>query len=113
MSVNTDSFFNFLGITKKAGKLLFGFSAAESSIKYKLAKLILIASDLSGNTFKKLEKIFKKNVNSDLLVSKIKIKKELIKKTFSKETGILIITDENFASKTLSIMEEELLVLKN
>lgn len=48
-----NSFLNFLGITKKAGKLLEGYNKCEEAIKKKQVSLLILSADISENSKEK------------------------------------------------------------
>lgn len=48
-------FLQFLGIAKRAGKLLEGYNKCEEALKAGKAKLIILSNDISDNTKNKFE----------------------------------------------------------
>ncbi len=46
-------FYSMLGLSKRAGAIVFGEGAVKDSIRKNLAKLVVVASDASANTKKK------------------------------------------------------------
>ncbi|MDR0738866.1 MAG: ribosomal L7Ae/L30e/S12e/Gadd45 family protein [Oscillospiraceae bacterium] len=101
MFTGEESLLSFLGLAKKAGKLHLGFKITKHYINCKSAKLVLLASDLSQNSFKKLIK----NENK-VCTLKIKLTKETIGNFFSEASGILVVIDESFTFKILNIIKE-------
>ncbi|MDY6915168.1 MAG: ribosomal L7Ae/L30e/S12e/Gadd45 family protein [Candidatus Cloacimonadota bacterium] len=89
---------SLLQLAKKAGKLSYGYDAAERSCRNGDSALILMAKDLSART----QKGFSYNANA----YNINFKEVGTKKDFGiilnrKEVGIISINDKNFAEGIL------------
>ncbi len=54
-------FFQCFGLCMKAGKLAYGADMCIDKIKYKKAKIIILAKDSSQNTIEKFERICSEN----------------------------------------------------
>ena len=56
-----NKFLQFLGLTKRAGKLLEGYNKCEDGIKYHKVKLIIISDEVSQNTKDKFTNLCDRN----------------------------------------------------
>ncbi len=98
-----NKFFQFLGLTKRAGKLLAGYNKCEDALKRNKIYLIIISKDASENTISKfigygekykipvLQGCNKEDLGSALGVDEIKI---------------LCISDKNMSEKLLVLWQE-------
>lgn len=93
----------FLGLAKKAGKIILGFDAVLDSIKDEKAKLVLISTDLSEKTE---EDVRKKANTKKVVVSKLPFTMNEIDYILGKHSGIISVTDEGFAKKLLEIIND-------
>lgn len=56
-----DRFISFLGITKKAGKVIEGYNKCEEALKKNSCYLIIVSQETSSNTKEKFERISDNN----------------------------------------------------
>lgn len=91
---------SLMGIARKAGKIKFGYDTVIDSVQKKQAKLIIMASDLSPRSARKIEELAKSN-NVEIL--NISISMDEIYSSIGKKTGIVCINDEGFAEKMIDI----------
>lgn len=92
----TDKVYSFIGLAKKAGKLVSGDENCTKTIKSGKALLVLVAENASENTAKKF--------NDACVYRKVPFyrfgKKEEFGRLLGKEVrSVIVITDNNFAKK--------------
>jgi ribosomal protein L7Ae-like RNA K-turn-binding protein len=88
--------FSFLGIALKANKLSLGFDPAIISFKNSSAKLVLVTSDLSPKTFKKLSNYAE---NYKIEIISLKETMNIIQHYLGKRSGIITLKDRGFTEK--------------
>ncbi|MDR1253618.1 MAG: ribosomal L7Ae/L30e/S12e/Gadd45 family protein [Oscillospiraceae bacterium] len=94
--------FSFLGIALKADKLSLGFDPAIISFKSCSAKLVLVTSDLSPKTLKKLS-----NYANNYKIEIIKLK-ETMHSTLhylGKKSGIITLKDRGFTEEVRKLIK--------
>lgn len=98
-----DKFFNFLGLAKRSGNIIEGYSKCDEARNKKSIFLFIISNDASESTKKK----FKKHC----LAKNIKViedftKEELGNSIGREEVKILAILDSNMAKKLSTLYDE-------
>lgn len=94
---------NFLGLAMRAGKVKTGESVIVDGIKKKHLKLIIVASDASDNTLK----LMKDKCKSYNVPLKVFGTRNELGIALGKEDRVNIgITDQGFAKKLLSMIDE-------
>lgn len=102
--MKTDKFHSMLGISKKAGKLLSGNYSVDKYIKLKKVFLVVLATDVSKNTFKKFAALCEQNEIPYIVYST----KELLAKAIGREiVGVIGVTDKGLANALLDAAKEE------
>ncbi|MBU5455785.1 ribosomal L7Ae/L30e/S12e/Gadd45 family protein [Caproiciproducens sp. MSJ-32] len=99
-----NKFFNFLGLAKRSGNLIEGYSKCDEQRNRKNISLFIISKDASESTKKKFINHCKiKNIDfiEDFT------KEELGTSIGREEVKILAVTDENMAKKLYTLYEEE------
>lgn len=98
-----NKFFQFIGLTKRAGKLLEGYNKSEDGIKYNKVKLILISEEVSQNTKDKFKGFCERNkipmieeINGEELGRCIGIPK----------IGVLGVTDFQMSNQLIKLWKE-------
>ncbi|WP_300348069.1 ribosomal L7Ae/L30e/S12e/Gadd45 family protein [Clostridium sp.] len=94
-----DKFLNFLGLTKRAGKLLEGYNKCEEEIKRSKIYLFIFSNNMSNRTKEKFV-LYCEQYNIPYIDSFSK--EELGYSIGRYEINILGVTDENMAKKLLS-----------
>lgn len=94
-----DKFLNFLGLTKRAGKLLEGYNKCEEEIKRSKIYLFIFSNNMSNRTKEKFV-LYCEQYNIQYIDSFSK--EELGYSIGRYEINILGVTDENMAKKLLS-----------
>lgn len=98
-----NKFSQFLGLAKRAGKLLEGYNKSEEGIRYKKAKLLLLAEELSPKTVSKFTNLCQEN-NIQIISG--------IKKEFfyilddKKDVKVISVTDKEMAKKLVILWNE-------
>ena len=95
-----DKFFNFLGLTKRSGNLIEGYSKCDEQRNRQRFYLVIIAEDASNSTRKK----FKNHcTEKDIYLIEDFSKEELGSSIGREEIKILAVTDKNMAEKLVSL----------
>ena len=98
-----DKFFNFLGLAKRAGNIVEGYSRCDEQRNKKDFFLIIISNDASNSTRKKFKNhCTAKNIE---LIEDFS-KEELGFAIGREEVKILAITDKNMAEKIMFLYRE-------
>lgn len=99
-----NKFFNFLGLTKRAGNLIEGYSKCDEQRNRIKIYLFILSKDASDSTVRK----FTNHCNTkDIKLIDGFTKEELGAAIGREEVKILAITDENMAKKLYNLYEEE------
>ena len=99
-----NKFFNFLGLAKRAGNLVEGYSKCNELRNKKRMYLFIISNDVSESTKNK----FKKHCNENKIPCIEDFSKEDLGISIGRdEIKILAVQDENMAKKLISLYEEE------
>lgn len=98
-----DKFFNFLGLAKRAGNIVEGYSRCDEQRNKKDFFLIIISDDSSNSTRKK----FKNHcIAKNIILIEDFSKEELGFAIGREEVKILAITDKNMAEKLMFLYRE-------
>lgn len=99
-----NKFFNFLGLAKRSGNLVEGYSKCDEQRNRKSIFLFIISNDASDSTRKK----FKNHctIKNIRLIEDFS-KEELGSSIGREEVKIIAVTDENMAKKLYTLYEEE------
>lgn len=100
-----NKFFNFLGLIKRSGNLIEGYSKCDEQRNRINYYLIIISNDASGSTRKK----FKNHcVNKQIYLIENFSKEELGNPIGREEVKVLAVTDKNMAEKLISLYQNEI-----
>lgn len=94
--MNNDRFLSFLGICKRAGKLVSGAETVTKAVNEGKARIVLYAADASENS---LKPVLKAAQAKDVPVRQIPQSKEELSFALGKHCGIVCTTDAGFAKK--------------
>ncbi|NLL30573.1 MAG: 50S ribosomal protein L7ae-like protein [Clostridiales bacterium] len=99
-----NKFFNFLGLAKRAGSLIEGYSKCNEQRNKKDIYLFIISKDASEST--------KKKFTNHCKIKNIKCIEDFTKEELGvsigrEEVKILAVSDENIAKKLYALYEEE------
>lgn len=89
-----------ISLARRAGAVVYGFDAVIAAAKKRTVKLILTAADLSPKTLKEL-RYYLKDVDIKILLTPLCMDEVAVH--MGKRTGILGITDPEFAKKAEGI----------
>ncbi|WP_246578140.1 ribosomal L7Ae/L30e/S12e/Gadd45 family protein [Clostridium frigoris] len=98
-----NKFFQFLGLTKKAGKLIEGYNQCEDALSHGRGTLIILSEESAVNTKDKFKRLSVKNV--------IPIIEGVPNETLGKSLGraeinVLCVNDKKMTNKLLSLWNE-------
>lgn len=96
---------SLLGLARRAGKLSPGFDAAEESLKKGIAKIVLLAGDVSLRTAQKVELTAAEN---GVPVYRLTATMQQVGIAIGKKSaGVLAVNDEGFARKLSALCAAE------
>ena len=99
--MNNNKIYGLLGLTAKAGKVIYGAESCEEEIIKKKVKLIIIAQDSSERTIQHFKEKCEKNKINFYIYGK---KDELSKAIGKENKAIIGIKDKNFAQAIQKIL---------
>lgn len=94
--MNNDRLLNFLGICKRAGRLISGAQTVEKTIGEGKARLVLYASDASENS---LKRVLKAAGERNVPALRLPHDKAELSFALGKHCGVVCATDTGFAEK--------------
>lgn len=92
----------FLGLSKKAGKLITGFDMTEEAIRKGTAKAVLLSADCSERTARNIKRIAQEN-GTELLI--LPLTMDEIGYAVAKRAGVLSVCDSGFSKKIKELLE--------
>ena len=95
---------SFLGICRRARKLVIGAEAAAESVTGGKSRLVLYASDFSRGSLKKLRAAAEANGVEVLMLP---VTKEVLSLALGRLSGALSVEDEGFAKKLREMIKSE------
>lgn len=99
-----DNFLQFLGIAKKARKLLEGYNKCEDALLKGSVFLLIMADDCSENTKEKFQRICK----SEEIPIYIEYSKEQLGEILGRqEIGVIGVTDRGISEKLMKLWNEK------
>ncbi|HEY8804735.1 MAG TPA: ribosomal L7Ae/L30e/S12e/Gadd45 family protein [Clostridium sp.] len=99
-----DKFFQFLGLTKKAGKLIEGYNQCEDALSHGRGTLIILSEESATNTKDKFKRLGSRNV-IPLIEG---VPSEILGKCLGRaEINVLCVSDKRMSSKLLSLWNED------
>lgn len=99
-----NKFFNFLGLAKRAGNIIEGYSKCDEERNRKSIFLFIISTDASNSTKKK----FKNHcLTKNIIFIEDFSKEELGFSIGREEVKILAVTDKNMANKLYTLYKEQ------
>ncbi len=99
-----DRLLSFLGLCRKAGKLVIGFDPAKEAVETGKAFLVLVAKDISSNTLKKLNTALGE---CDVPFYTVDRTKDEISFSLGKTCACLAVIDKGFADKLTELIRAE------
>ena len=91
-----DKLLNFLGIARRAGKLIIGCEPVIESVRNGKSGLVMMASDISKNTSKT---VLKNITDTNYEIITLNKTKEELTYALGKSTAVLSIDDKGFIDK--------------
>lgn len=101
-----DRLLSFLGIIRKSGNLIFGMDSVKNECANGNVKLILVAADISQNSFEEILRV--KNENPNIKFEKLRYSKDEIEPIINKHCVVFGVLDKNMAEKILTLLNEKL-----
>ena len=99
-----DRLLSFLGICRRAGKLVIGFDPLKDAVEQGKALLVLVASDISGNTLKKVNTV---TDGGNVPCYTVNRTKDEISFSLGKTCACLAVIDKGFADKLTQLILAE------
>ena len=99
-----DRLLSFFGLCRRAGKLVIGNDPVKEAIETDKALLVILASDISHNTLKKLNPLIE---SSGVPCFDVKRTKDEISFSLGKACAVLAVTDKGFADKLTELILAE------
>ena len=99
-----DRLLSFLGICRRAGKLVIGNDPVREAIETDKAFLVMVASDISQNTLKKVNAAV---ASGSVPCYKVARTKDEISFSLGKTSACLAVIDKGFADKFTQLIEAE------
>ncbi len=97
-----DKFLNFLGLCRRAGKMKIGCDTVIESVELGNAKLVLMASDISENTKKKVISAL-----SGVTYYILDYSKDELSFSLGKTCAVLSVEDEGFVKKLSELISNK------
>ena len=92
----------FLGLARKAGKLVFGFDMTVEAILKGTAKTVLLSNDCSERTARNIKRIAEENKTEILILP---LSMDEIGYAVAKRVGVLSVCDSGFSKKIKELSE--------
>ena len=99
--MNNDRLLSFLGICKRAGRLVSGADTVNKAVSEEKALLVLYASDVSENSLKQVLRSAREHA---VPVKQIPYSKAELSFALGKHCGIICTADKGFADKILTMI---------
>ncbi len=99
-----DRLLSFLGLCRRAGKLVIGFDPLKDAVETGKAFFVLVAADISANTLKKLNTALGE---SDIPFYTVNRTKDEISFSLGKTCACLAVIDKGFADKLTELILAE------
>ena len=96
--------FGFLGLCKKAGKLVFGFDMTVEAMQKKTAAAVLLSSDCAERTARNIKRIAEENGTEICLLP---LTMDEIGYAVAKRAGVLAVCDSGFYKKIKELVNSE------
>lgn len=97
-----DKLSGFLGLAKKAGKLVFGFDMTVGTMQKGTAAAVLISSDCSERTARNIKRVANET-ETELLI--LPLTMDEIGYAVAKRVGVLSVCDSGFSKKIKELLE--------
>ena len=99
-----NKFFQFLGLTKKAGKVIEGYNMCEEALSHRRGTLIILSEESSTNTKEKFQRFSVKN-NIPIIEG---VPNEVLGKCLGRaEINVICVNDKKMSDKLLSLWNED------
>ena len=92
----------FLGLSRKAGKIVFGFDMTVEAMQKKTALLVLLSNDCSERTARNIKRIAEET-GTEILI--LPLSMDEIGYAVAKRAGVLSVCDSGFSKKIKELLE--------
>ena len=92
----------FLGLSRKAGKIVFGFDMTVEAMRKKTAELVLLSNDCSERTARNIKRIAEET-GTEILI--LPLSMDEIGYAVAKRVGVLSVCDSGFSKKIKELTE--------
>ena len=92
----------FLGLSRKAGKIVFGFDMTVEAMRKKTAELVLLSNDCSERTARNIKRIAEET-GTEILI--LPLSMDEIGYAVAKRAGVLSVCDSGFSKKIKELLE--------
>lgn len=99
---NKEKLPGFLGLCKKAGKLIFGFDMTAEAMTKKTAVSVLLSEDCSERTARNIKRIAEETGTEVLILP---LTMDEIGYAVAKRAGVLAVCDSGFSKKIKELLE--------
>lgn len=99
-----DRILSFLGLCRRAGKLTVGTDAVISEVLDSKARLVIVSSDISLNTEKKLKKVCD---NNRVKLLKLRRTRDELSDALGRFCAVVAVLDTGFSKKLVQLIENE------
>lgn len=99
-----DRVLSFLGICRRAGKLVIGAQVVEASVSEGRSRLVLYAADASENSLKRVRRAAQEK---GVPVRCVRRGKDALSVSLGRLCAVLSVEDPGFAGKLCSMLDEE------
>lgn len=99
-----DRLLSLLGLARRAGRLVIGSDPVRESLEDKKAYIVIVASDISANTYKKIAYLCESFRIKCYAVNR---SKEELSISLGKTCAVLAVTDKGFGDKLISLINAE------
>ena len=94
-----------ISLSRKAGKLIYGFDVVKDSVLTEQAKLVIFSADISQKTKQSMVKIITDNKELEYRDTPLIMHDYAV--ICGKPTGVLAITDSGFATAIIKLLQED------
>jgi len=97
-----NNIYSFLGLARKAGKLISGSENCEKAVRNGTARLVVLTEDASGNTRKRFDDLC---ISREVVLRVFGMKKDLGHAIGKGDTAVVCITGNGFSDKIIEMLD--------
>ncbi|MBQ7124060.1 MAG: ribosomal L7Ae/L30e/S12e/Gadd45 family protein [Oscillospiraceae bacterium] len=99
---NNERLLGFLGLCRKAGKMIFGFDMTVEAMQKKNAEAVLISKDCSERTARNIKRIAEETGTTIYILP---LSMDEIGNAVAKRAGVLTVCDSGFSKKIKELLD--------